>query len=223
MAQEGSLFSGLKKLLFKDEADNTPPPAAQPAPVTPPTPPPLPGVPPAAAKPAGSAEVSDSSTRAKAYQMLESINQPGVDFMEVWNAAEESGGIAQVKSVFTALKYADKSLTKEKVLSTGRYYINALQEALAQDLQKKSAQRGQLENEKAAERKSLSDAVADLQGHIEKLRAALAEKQAALAGVDARYEPKLRELETRMASGREAIEELLQEMNTVLRTAERDL
>ncbi len=217
MAQEGNLFSGLKKLLFKDADDDTQPPApaTQPAPAN--------AQQSVAQQPTVSSGSADASTREKAYQMLERINQPGVDFMEIWNAAEESGGVSQVKAVFNALKYADKSLTKEKVVSTGRHYITALQDALAADLQKKAAQRRQLEDEKSAQRKTLSDTIGDMERQIAALQEKLSAQRATLAELDAQYEPKLRDLQARTEGGKTAIEELLQQMSAVLSAAERDL
>ncbi len=166
---------------------------------------------------------TDEATRAKAYQLLESINQPGVDFLEVWNAATENGGISGLKSAFNALKYADKSLTREKVLSTGRYYTDALQKALAADLEKKAGQRKALEDEKTSQRQSLSSELSTLEKQIAGLQDLLSQKRSALEELDGKYEPRLRELEGKMASGKTTIESLLRQMQDVLRAAEREL
>ncbi len=228
MAAGNPLFAGLKKLIFKDspEAGNT----AQPLPA-PPTPE-KPVVSPAAPPPPvtrswpsateGDAE-TDDTTRAKAYQLLESINQPGVDFLEVWNAASESGGPAGVRTAFNALKFADRSLTREKVVTTGRYYIDALQKALQSDLEKKSAQQRSLEAEKTRQRESLSKELTGMEKQIADLQAQLAQKRSALAELDSRYEPRLEALQQKMNAGKSTIESMLAQMHAILQAAEREL
>lgn len=226
MAEGNTLFAGLKKLLFKDDettATQAPAPSAsspEPPPRQAPVSNPAPSFVPRENIPA---EETDETTRAKAYQLLESINQPGVDFLEVWNAAAENGGVSGLKAAFNALKYADKSLTREKVLSTGRYYTDALQKALDADLQKKAAQQKALEDEKATQRQSLGKEVSALEEQISGLQNTLSQKRSALAELDNSYEPRLRELEGKMASGKTTIEALLRQMQEVLAAAEKEL
>jgi hypothetical protein len=224
---DNTLFSGLKRLIFKDVPE-TEVPAPVPPPPVPETRPAGPAV--AATTPpalSGWDTVSDSGTdetiRAKAYQLLESINQPGVDFMEVWNATTESGGPSGLKAAFNALKYADKTLTREKVLTTGRFYIDRLQKALTADLEKKRGQQAQLEAEKAAQHRNLTDTLSELETQLATLQKALVEKREALAGLETQYASKLQELEQKTHSGKTTIESLLQQMHNLLQAAEREL
>jgi len=214
MANEtGGLFGGLKKLLFKENFTEQPPPSAEKAPVD--------------VFEANTATQSGNAAgmKAKAYQMLESINQPGVDFMEVWNASEEAGGInAQtVKTTFNALKYADKTLTKEKLLSTGEYYCAQLQKAIDSDLQKKAAQRQQLDQQKLAERRDLAAGIEAMEKEFAALQKSLAEKRSQLTGIDATYEPKLRELDEKMSAGKSTIDAMIREMQSLLIIAQKEL
>ncbi len=84
--QKGGFFSGLKKMIFKEE--DVPLPSQQPEP----TPVKQAEAVVAAFKPVDSFDASAAPVEAredaakKAYQLIESINQPGVDFFEVWNA-----------------------------------------------------------------------------------------------------------------------------------------
>ncbi len=221
----GGLFGGLKKLLFKDDFA---PEAPHPVPATPaPSPQHATSPSPAASfgveqsAPGGNAE----GMKARAYQMLESINQPGVDFMEVWNASEEAGGITPqtVKTSFNALKYADKTLTKEKLLTSGEYYCTQLRKAIDGDLQKKAALRQQLDQQKTAERQNLASGIAAMEAEIRKLQADLSAKQSQLAALDATYEPKLRSLDETMQAGKTTIDAMIREMQTLLDIARREL
>jgi hypothetical protein len=229
----GSLFGGLKKLLFKDEFIEQ----AAPTPVSPPipdarpaqsqTPPPLPPSATGLSADFGAPVTSnaDEQLRTKAYQLLESINKPGVDFMEVWNAAEENGGVTaqNIRSAINALKYADKSLTKEKILTTGNYYFGELQKALDTDLARKAAQRQQLEAEKTQNRQNLSAGITDMEKQIAALQQSLADKKQQLAELDASYEPKMAEIERKMQSGKATITAVLQEMRAMLAIVEKEL
>lgn len=235
--QSGGLFGGLKKFLFKDEETsgaaaassgntgnnntqyNTPPPLPSSAA----TPPPLPAASfTAESKVAGN---PDEQMRAKAYQLLESINQPGCDFLEVWNAAEENGGATaqNIKAAFNALKYADKTLTKEKVMSTGIYYANELQKALDADIAKKTAERQQLDTHKQQQRQSLSESIAATERQITELQQSLADKKKQLTELDAGYEPKIAELEQKMNTGRTTIIAMIQQMRQMLSIVEKEL
>lgn len=165
----------------------------------------------------------DDSTRAKAYQLLESMNQPGVDFLEVWNATSENGGPAGLRAAFNALKFADKTLTREKVITTGRFYIDGLQKALQSDLERKAAQQRDLQEEKNRQREALGQEVASLEKQIADLQSRLLQKREALADMDSRYEPRLRELQQKMDSGKRTIEGMLRQMQALLQAAEREL
>ena len=90
--QKGGFFSGLKKMIFKEEDVPLPPQQPEPAPAKVANPVVV------ESRPVNPVNTSQASVEVredaakKAYQLIESINQPGVDFLEVWNAVEENGG-----------------------------------------------------------------------------------------------------------------------------------
>lgn len=221
--ESGGLFGGLKRLLFKEDLSE---PAQPVAPATSSQPTPQPVQPPATITEQETfTGTPDEQMRAKAYQLLESINQPGCDFMEVWNAAEENGGAtgANIKSAFNALKYADKSLTKEKVLTSGAYYADELQKALDADIARKTAQRQQLDTEKQQQRQQLSDTVQSIEQQIADLQQSLTDKKNLLAELDNSYAPKITELEQKMSTGKATISAIIQKMRTMLSIVEKEL
>lgn len=220
---QSGLFGGLKKLLFKDEEGAAPPDPEVTQPAA--------GADAGPHAPANSFQPQtgfaqpDSALKDRAYQMLESINQPGVDFMEVWNAAEDNGGAnpASVKAAFNALKYADKSLTREKVLATGRHYCGELQRAFDADAARKSAEKQQIQGEKTSRRQSLSAAIAAEEAQIAALTKSLAQKRDELARMDADYDPRLQDIDRRIEAGRATVAALTDEMRAVLRIVETEL
>lgn len=218
----GGLFGGLKKLLFKEDETT---PVSTPQPETPAVKETAPVAPALVLSTETTFGSIDEQMRAKAYQLLESINQPGCDFLEVWNAAEENGGAtgANIKSAFNALKYADKTLTKEKVLTTGAYYCDQLQKALDSDLAKKATQRQQLDAEKQRQRQQLSDTVTSLERQIADLQQSLTDKKKQLAELDSTFEPKMADLEQKMNTGKATISTIIQQMRNMLTVVEKEL
>ncbi|UZJ66222.1 hypothetical protein OKW96_09230 [Sphingobacterium sp. KU25419] len=51
----------------------------------------------------------------KVLGILERLNEQGLDFFEVWNAAAAMGKVDEntIKAAYTSLKYVDNTLTKE--------------------------------------------------------------------------------------------------------------
>ncbi|MGE9314764.1 hypothetical protein ACLOAU_24115 [Niabella sp. CJ426] len=223
--QKGGFFSGLKKMIFKEE--DVPLPAQQPEP----TPakvanPVVVESRPANTFDAGSVPVEAREDAAKkAYQLIESINQPGVDFFEVWNAVEESGGAqaASLKQAFNTLKFADKTLTKEKLLSSGNYYKNELQKALDSDVQKKNSEKAAITNKIKESKETLAAEVNSLEEQVIRLQKTIAEKQAELSNLQAHWQPKLEDIEKKIQTGKHAIEGVISKMQTLLGLAEKEL
>jgi multidrug resistance efflux pump len=223
--QKGGFFSGLKKMIFKEEEVPLPSQQPEPAPakvVTPVE---------AESRPVGNFGASTASLEAredaakKAYQLIESINQPGVDFFEVWNAVEENGGLqaTSLKQAFNTLKFADKTLTKEKLLSSGNYYKTELQKALDNDIQKKNGEKTAITNKIKDSKETLAAEINSLEEQVVRLQKTIAEKQAELSNLQAHWQPKLEDIEKKIQTGRHAIEGVLSKMQTLLNLAEKEL
>jgi chromosome segregation ATPase len=145
--------------------------------------------------------------------------------MEVWNAAEDNGGAtpASVKAAFNALKYADRSLTKEKVLSTGQHYCAELQRVFDTDATRKNEEKARLEAERTGRRQNLTQSIAAEEAQIAALQKSLAQKRDELQRIDADYDPRLHEIDQKIAAGRATIQSLTDEMNVVLRIVKSEL
>jgi predicted phage tail protein len=216
----GSIFDKLSKLVFTDEYLNSkaaaaPQTKAEPAPTAQPI--------------ATNSTVTKSATApasqdmvSKVHSLVESINKPGVDFFELWNAAEAMGGInnTTVSNAFVALKIASgNTLTKATVLSTGEYYCTELKNALASDVQQKMQIKQQIEENKSASAKSLNAEIADLNNKIQEMQAQLKEKNHKLQNIDAEFDPKIKEIEDKINSGNSAVDIVINEMRTVINIA----
>jgi hypothetical protein len=152
------------------------------------------------------------------YQLLESMNNPGVDFFEVWNAATEMGGAntSNIKAAFTSLKFADKSLNKEKLMASGRGYINGLKSVLENESAKRMEEKKILEQQKEQVRSSLANEISQLEQQIVSLQQKLEARKTEITGLQEKYEPQIREIEEKIEMGQGSVNSVLNEMQQVL-------
>jgi hypothetical protein len=218
------ILRGLKKILFtQDESaePQTPAPAPESATAPPSSQPAAPPAIPSFAPPAdGSKEV-----KLRVYQLLESMNRPGVDFFEVWNAATEMGGTspANIKAAYTSLKFADKTLSKAKLLETGAFYKTNLQKTIEAESSKREAEKAALSREKEQVAGSLSAEIKNIEQQLHTLQEKLQTKQNELATINEKYEPRIAAIDGRISSGRQTVAEVLGEMQQVINTIEQEI
>jgi hypothetical protein len=170
-------------------------------------------------------EGSFRDMKLRVYQLLENMNKPGVDFFEVWNAAIEMGGpnTANIRSAFTSLRFADKSLTKAKLLETGASYIAGLQQVIDSESQKRSEEKVSLEQERQRVGDSLDTEIVALEQQIETLQATLLRKKTERQSLDQNYAPRLAGIEDKINLGRTSVRSVLDEMQQVLDIINKDL
>lgn len=231
--RSSGILSSLKKLIFEDDqtspmpASPTPVPAAptkeklntstptyssaQPITTTGKTPPPIP------------ITANDGSTdlkemKRKVYAILEESNEQGVDFFEVWNAAAAMGKVEEntLKAAFTSLKFVDSSLSKEKLVATGTNYANKLKETITKESEQKQDEKRRTEQDRTMEIANLNSEIKALTENISKLQDDLQKKQIALRQVNEKYEPKIKEIEQKIAIGNAAVDEVITEINNAL-------
>ncbi|MFN9320798.1 MAG: hypothetical protein ACK58Q_09455, partial [Chitinophagales bacterium] len=76
----------------------------------------------------------------KIYKYLDSINSTEIDFIEVWDAMEEMGGVNEtnLKATFAAMKVASKgNLSKDIIVNSGQGYLNKILTQLNEDVKSK--------------------------------------------------------------------------------------
>ncbi|WP_336830285.1 hypothetical protein [Sphingobacterium multivorum] len=230
-----SILNSLKKLIFEDDQpQQTPPTQAPPAPATNAAPE-RPHVPPAYSSPTAQAPTgktpppipltaNDGTTdlkemKLKVYAILEKLNEQGVDFFEVWNAAAAMGKVEEntLKAAYTSLKFVDSSLTKDKLVATGTNYANKLKETIAKESEQKQAEKKKTEQDRTMEIANLNTEIKTITENITKLQDDLQKKQLALAQINEKYEPRIKDIEQKINIGNAAVDEVVTEINTALR------
>ncbi|MDA3613382.1 hypothetical protein [Polluticaenibacter yanchengensis] len=215
----GGIIGGLRRLIFTDE-----PPADNPKPA--PTPAPVPKVESQPVAPVIVTPVTVDKTIdekelvKKIYQLFESINKPGVDFFELWNAVEAMGGPtpANIQNAFTTLRVL--GLTKDSLLLSGRDYIREIDEKINQDINSKQQEKNQLVQQSQHEKSSLQSKSADLEQKISLLQKELQEVKTQLAQVDSKYAQPIAVINDKINVGSSALRVVTHEINLVINTIE---
>jgi hypothetical protein len=159
------------------------------------------------------------------YQLLESLNKPGCDFFEVWNAAIEMGGANSnnIKAAFTSLRYVDKSLTKEKLLETSDFYISSLKKVLDAETTKRQEEKDKLIKQKEQEKANLTAEISDIEQQIIVLQNMLADKKLQSEGINEKYKLPVELIEEKIANGHQSVNSVLGEMQQVVAIIQKEI
>lgn len=214
----GGILKGLKNLLFKED------PAAELAPAQP-----------AVIEKAAEIQVNtplivksttdNRDMKLKVYQLLESMNRPGCDFFEVWNAAGEMGGVntANIKAAYTSLRFADNTLNKAKLTETGIYYRDGLKKVFQDETQKREDEKNRLYHEEEQAKATLDNEIASLENQIASLKQVLENKKNERGTISEKYRPGITEIDTKIAMGRDTVNNVLEEIQQVLDIIQKDI
>jgi archaellum component FlaC len=159
----------------------------------------------------------------KIYSLFETMNKPGIDFFELWNAAEAMGGVTvnNLQNAFTTLKVL--GLDKDTVLNTGEAYCTELQNRLNADIQKKKDEKESIALALQNEKKQLERDKQDFENKIQLLSSQLTETTTKLNQLDSKYTPQIQGIETKIQSGVNALNVVVSEIKSVLITVKSNI
>lgn len=224
----GGILGGLKRLIFNDapgnvtarpEEENKVAPEEKASEKVAPDPIPVPAND-FIATDGGPSNIDEQELIRKIYQLFESINKPGVDFFELWNAAEKMGGPTPVniQNAFTTLSVL--GLSKDLALKTGREYLQEIDQKIKADVQSKQQEKDHLVLQLQQEKASLQSKESELEKQILNLQKALQDTKAQLTQVDSKYTKPIFVLDDKMRVGVSALAIVSKEINAVLNTVE---
>ncbi len=152
------------------------------------------------------------------HEAFESMNQPGIDFLEVWNAAEAVGGITEqnLMSSFKILKTAEKTLTIDGLITSGQYYIDELRKVVGNGIKKKQGERQALINQQANESKTLTEETEALDKQITLLQTQYAQKKQLLDDLDSSYAGPIAAADQRIAVGEKGLQIVVDELQSAI-------
>ncbi len=174
-------------------------------------------------KPVDTEGVKDMKLRV--YQLLENMNKPGVDFFEVWNAAVEMGGANShnIKTAFTSLKHADKSLDKSRLLESGTAYVKGLKTVFETESVKRLEEKNSLDKEMAQVKSNLESEISSIEQQIASLQEKLAAKKSARESIHENYVPRIADIDAKINAGQQSVNSVLAEMQQVIDIIKKDL
>lgn len=223
--RKGGILRGLKKILFTSGPDEAP--APEPAPESKPAPAILSNDKPVfSPEPTGEDKSENlKEMKLRIYQVLESLNKPGCDFFEVWNASVEMGGANSnnIKAAYTSLKYADKTLTKDKLLDTGAYYISSLSKILDSETVKRQQEKDKLLSQKEEEKTSLTTEINELEQQLLAIQKKLADKKAQREGINQKYQPQVESIGQKITAGNQSVNSVINEMQAVVSIIQKEI
>lgn len=144
----------------------------------------------------------------KIYSKIEEINQPGIDFLEVYNAASNNGGISEqtLSSTYKILKSVQPDLTIVSLTQSGEGYLQKISTAMQIELNGRTSEKETLLKAQEKERKDLAQSISECQQKINELNGQLAEKQNQLTSIDSKYTPQVLAVDSKIAAGQRALE-----------------
>src|ERR1035437_5235590 len=133
---------------------------------------------------------------------LTSLNQPGYDFFEFYEAITEAG-VDNPIAYTMALKMAktmDKSITKEGVLQQAEFYTSEIIKSYNNFISGGNGKKQELLNQKNHENESLVNELDLMKQQMEQLKVQIQDRETKLKAIGGKYEPKLGEIESKLAA-----------------------
>jgi len=163
--------------------------------------------------------------KVKVLEILERLNEPGLDFFEVWNAAAQMGSVdaSSIKAAYTSLKYVDKTLDKEKLVTSARKYADSLKTIIDKESSQKRLQKQSIEQNQVSEKANLTSEIESIERNIEQLQQQLNAKQKELKNINSKYEPQLKDIDHKIAIGNTAVTEVINDINTAISIIETNI
>jgi len=145
----------------------------------------------------------------KIHKYLDSINKPGIDFLEFWNAVLGTDGGATPNNIKTAFKMMQmmtgNTITKEILISTGNAYVNELTAVINKETTAKITIKQNLQKQLEQEKSNLVNQAQNLEAQIAKLTIDLSDAKASLLQIDNKYSPQMQEADLTISTGNTAL------------------
>lgn len=155
---------------------------------------------------------------------LESINMPGYDFYDFYQAVKAAGAQneAVYKMAFQMGKTMDSSITSHKLSSDADYYISKINDVYKTYAEKGSQKLNGLEAELTAEKEKLTGEVNEIEAGINKMRQQimameqkLSETRNDLAKVTNKYKPQQDVIKQKLQANDQAMQVSIEKLNSI--------
>jgi hypothetical protein len=132
---------------------------------------------------------------------FEGLNQEGYDFFEFFQAIISSNSVDNPQMygmAITMAKSMDKSVTKDKLVSSSDYYINGLNNIYNTIVETGNNKKQNLINQKESETHNLTVDLAELKSQLDRITNEINSKQSQLNSIGTKYQPDINEIDSKM-------------------------
>jgi hypothetical protein len=156
--------------------------------------------------------------RKNILQVLDARNKQGVDFLEVWRAAQDMGGATagNIRMAFTSLKHAEPALDKQMLIQSAQVYISELESAFSTELNKREAERARLAQQQEEARIANQQTILGLEEQIRTLQAKLEVSKKEGQSMQQLSEPGIDALDAKIRYGKDAMDAVVQDIRQVM-------
>jgi len=150
-------------------------------------------------------------------QGFDSLNQPGYDFYEYYQAVVSAGvDNPQIyQMAFTMASAMDKTITKDKLVQQSDFYISEITKVHTNYVEKGNVKKQELIQQKSHENESLVGELDLMRQQLEALKTQIADRENKLQAIDGKYGPKLVEIEGKLAANDLAKETMVNSIEKV--------
>ena len=148
---------------------------------------------------------------------FDSLNQPGYDFYEFYQAIMQAGPTnPQVYGMALTMASAmDKTITKDKLIQQSDYYLTEINKVYNDYNTKGVAKKQDLITQKQHENESLTNELSLLRQQLEAIRTQIADKENKLSVIDVKYAPMLSEVDSKIGANEMAKNQIVQSIEQV--------
>ncbi len=131
---------------------------------------------------------------------FESLNQPGYDFYEYYQAVSNAGiENPQIYAMAFSMGLGmDRTINKEKLLSQSEYYVIEINKVYNDYITKGNAKKQELISQKEHENESLINELGLLKQQLEAITIQIKDRENKLQAIGSKYEPKISEIDSKL-------------------------
>ena len=148
---------------------------------------------------------------------FDSLNQPGYDFYEFYQAVMQAGPTnPQVYTMGYQMASAmDKSISKDKLIQQSDFYLAEINKVYTEYNSKGVAKKQDLLAQKQHENESLVNELDLLRQQMEAIRTQIADKENKLSVIDVKYAPMVSEVDSKIVANEMAKNQIVQSIEQV--------
>lgn len=155
---------------------------------------------------------------------LESINMPGYDFYEFYQAVSVAGynNEQAYNMAFQMARTLDKTISSQKLMHDAEFYISKINEVYSQYVSQGQAKLNAIEEKKAAEKNKLNKdidqataRIAQLKAELHQLETDINNKRTVLGKIDENYYPQEKSIKEKLSANDFARKTSIEKLSTV--------